>query len=134
MLVNKFYLKKQVFTTILSTLSTPTYVWFAQNSQEGCAFTSHLVHDWLNPTSTWKMAHFSPWPCTSTFSTNCIHDSFTFVETLRNFQFSSSLPFLCFFDISSLFTNVSLQETIEICANVLYDDDLVPPPFHKNFY
>ena len=37
--------------------------------------------------------------------------------------------FFCFFHISSLFTNVFLEETIKICANTLYDGDLVPPAF-----
>ena len=31
-------------------------------------------------------------------------------------------------------TNFSLQETIEICANALYDDDLVPPPFPREIF
>ena len=59
---------------------------------------------------------------------------FTFVETLRNFQDPTSSPFLCSFDISSLFTNVPLQETIEICANALYDDNLVPLPFPRKIF
>ena len=73
-------------------------------------------------------------PVLQLFSTNCISDSFTFVENLRNFQFPTSSPFLCSFDISSLFTNVPLQETIEICANALYDDDLVPLPFPRKIF
>ena len=68
------------------------------------------------------------------FSTNCILDSFTFVENLRNFQFPTSSQFLCSFDISNLFTSIPLQETIEICANTLYDDNLVPPPFPREIF
>ena len=65
---------------------------------------------------------------------NCIPDSFTYVEILRNFLFSSSLPFLCFFDISSLFTKVPRQESMEIYANTFYDDNLVPPPFLRKMF
>ena len=36
--------------------------------------------------------------------------------------------FLCSFDISSLFTNVPLDETIEICADALYQGHLDCPP------
>ena len=39
--------------------------------------------------------------------------------------------FLCSYDVCSLFTNVPLAETIEICANALYDGDLTPPPFPR---
>ena len=67
-------------------------------------------------------------------STNCIPDSFIFAETLKNFQFPTSSSFLCSFDISSLFTNVPLQETIEICAVVLYGDNLAPTPFSRKFF
>ena len=42
--------------------------------------------------------------------------------------------FLCSFDISSLFTNIPLNETIQICADTLYEDDrIVPPIFAKDF-
>ena len=73
-------------------------------------------------------------PVIQLFSTNCIPDSFASAETLRNFQFPTLSPFLYSFDISNLFTNVPLQETIEICANALYDDDLVPPPFPRKIF
>ena len=39
-----------------------------------------------------------------------------------------------FLYIYSLFTNVPVQETIEICSNALYDDDLVPPPFPRKIF
>ena len=73
-------------------------------------------------------------PVLQLFSTNCIPDYFTFVKNLRNFQFLTLSPFLRYFDISSLFTNVPLQETIEICAIALYDDDLVPPPLSRKIF
>jgi len=39
--------------------------------------------------------------------------------------------FLCSFDISILFTNVPLAETIQICADTLYNGKLIPPDFPK---
>ena len=57
------------------------------------------------------------------YSSNCIQDPFTFAQTIRQ----SDLPpsaFLCSFDISSLFINVLLAETINICADALYSSDL----------
>ena len=51
----------------------------------------------------------------------------TFVE-VRNFTFSPSSVFLCSFDISSLFTNVLLAETIQICADALYNNNVLPKP------
>ena len=72
-------------------------------------------------------------PVLQLFFMNCIPHSFTFVETLRKFQFFTSSLFLCSFDICSLFTNVFLQETIEICTNALYDDDLIPLRFPGKF-
>ena len=58
------------------------------------------------------------------FSVNCVPDSFTFVKEVNNFTFSPSSVFLCSFNISSLFTNASLAETIQICADSLYNDFL----------
>ena len=46
------------------------------------------------------------------------------------FYFPPSV-FLCSYDVCSLFTNVPLAETIEICANALYDGELTPPPFSR---
>ena len=61
-------------------------------------------------------------------------DSFTFVKEVRKFIFSPSSVFLCSFDISSLFTNVPLAETIEICANALYNDDSMTSSFPRNIF
>ena len=44
-------------------------------------------------------------------SINCIQDSFIFAQIIRQFDLPPS-AFLCSFDISSLFTNVYLAETI----------------------
>jgi len=66
-------------------------------------------------------------PVLQDLSANCVSDSFTFVE-VRNFTFSPSSVFLCSFDISSLFTNVPLAENIQICANTLYNNNVLPKP------
>ena len=69
-------------------------------------------------------------PVLSLYSTYCISDSFTFADQIKSFKFPSSV-FLCSFDVRSLFTNVPLAETIEICANALYNSELTPPPFPR---
>ena len=38
------------------------------------------------------------------------------------------------FDVSSLFTSVQLDETIEICADALYRDHLHCPPFPEDTF
>ena len=64
--------------------------------------------------------HLAKWltsilnPVLQQFSVNCVPHSFTFVKEVNNFTFSPSSVFLCSFDISSLFTNVPLAETIQI--------------------
>ena len=59
-------------------------------------------------------------------STNCfsIKDSFSFAEWAK--QYIHNGEFMCSFDVSSLFTNVPLDETIEICLDKLYA--LANPP------
>ena len=64
----------------------------------------------------------------SLYSTHCISDFFTFDEKVRTFNFPPSV-FLCSYDVCSYATNVSLAETIEICADVLYNGELTLPPF-----
>ena len=56
-------------------------------------------------------------PVLQNLSSNCVSDSFTFVKEVKKFIFSASSVFLCSFDITSLFTNAPLAETIEIYAD-----------------
>ena len=65
------------------------------------------------------------------YSSNCIRDSFTFADIIKT---SNSSVFLCFFDISSLFTNVPLAETIQICADALYSSEHPPSPFPRQIF
>ena len=69
-------------------------------------------------------------PVLSLYSTYCISDSFTFADKVKTFNFPPSV-FLCSCDVCSLFTNVPLAETIEMCAHALYDGELTPPPFPR---
>ena len=57
-----------------------------------------------------------------------MRDSFTFADASHSLKDSNNL-LMCSFDISSLFTNVPLEETINICADALYCDDSDPQPF-----
>ena len=59
-------------------------------------------------------------------STNCfsVKDSFSFAEWAK--QYTHNGEFMCSFDVSLLFTNVPLDETIEICLDELYA--LANPP------
>ena len=53
------------------------------------------------------------------YSTFCISDS----------------SVLCSYDIKSLFTNVPLSETIDICIKALYDNqEITPPPFDHDVF
>ena len=67
-------------------------------------------------------------PVLSLYSTHCISDSFTFADEVKTFNFPSSV-FLSSYDVCSLSTNVPLTETIEICADALYNGELTLPPF-----
>ena len=70
-------------------------------------------------------------PVLDKFSAYCVSDSFTFAKEINSTKLDKS-SFLCSFDIKSLFTNVPLEETINICADTLYNDPTIePPPFNR---
>ena len=58
----------------------------------------------------------------------CIKDSFTFAQTMKDLRLEEKDVYLCSFGISSLFTNVPLKEMIGICAKALYKDPSSAPP------
>ena len=70
-------------------------------------------------------------PVLGLYSSFCIQDSFSFAELIRLFDPTSDQPFLCSFDICILFTNVPLDETVQICAKTLYSGKFIPPDFPK---
>ena len=65
-------------------------------------------------------------PVQTRYSKHTVKDSFTFVEMIRQTTVPPSAH-MCSFDIKSLFTNVPLEETIDICVNQLYHSDLQKP-------
>ena len=66
------------------------------------------------------------------YYSHCVKDCFTF----DNFTSSRTCKksYLCSFDISSLFINVPLDETVEICADALYRGHLDCPPFPEDTF
>ena len=60
-------------------------------------------------------------PVLERFSSHCISDSFTFAKTMQNLDIDPNV-FMCSFDVSSLFTNVPLDETKKICLDAVYDN------------
>ena len=73
-------------------------------------------------------------PVLQLYSSNCIKDSFTFAKEMQDLQMHLQETFLCSFDIRSLFTNVPLAETIQICAESLYGGELIPPHYPKEIF
>ena len=64
----------------------------------------------------------------SYYCTHTVKDSCQFVDILRSHQVPASAH-MCSFDVVSLFTNVPLDETIDICTDVLYRNDSVDTPW-----
>ena len=93
---------------------------------------SNFFYDRIGPTSVARWITFLFQLVLQNLSSICVPDSFTFVKEVRKITFSSSFVFLCSFDISSLFTNVPLSETIEACADALYNDDSMASYFPCN--
>ena len=53
---------------------------------------------------------------------------------MQDFQMHPKGTFLCSFDIRSLFTNVPLAETIQICADSLYVGELRTLDYPKEIF
>ena len=68
-------------------------------------------------------------PVLMKFSSHTLSDSFTFAERIRSLQVDASNVFMCSYDIKSLYTNIPLAETLDICVDQLYNTDLTPPLF-----
>ena len=66
-------------------------------------------------------------PVLTQYSSNCVKDSFRFCEDLREYGPIEHDAFLCSFDVVSLFTNVPIDETVQICLDTLYRSNLNPP-------
>ena len=72
-------------------------------------------------------------PVLERFSSHCVSDSFTFAKTMQNLDIDPN-AFMCSSDVSSLFTNVPLDETIKICAEALYDQSESQPVIPKDVF
>ena len=59
-------------------------------------------------------------PLLDRYSSRCIRGSFTFAETIQKLATKPDEMFMYSFDIASLFTNISLAEAIQICADYLH--------------
>ena len=68
-------------------------------------------------------------PVLNKYSQHLLKDMFEFCEYVGKFskQHCES-TFMCSFDVTSLFTNVPLIETVRICLDTLYRDKDVAPP------
>ena len=69
-------------------------------------------------------------PVLQKYSRHLLKDTFEFCEHVENFssQHQCDSIFMCSFDVTSLFTNVPLHETIRICLDTLYRDKEVTSP------
>ena len=54
-----------------------------------------------------------------------------FAEIIRQFELKSDQSFLCSFDICNFFANVTLYESVRICADTLYSGKFISPDFSK---
>ena len=54
----------------------------------------------------------------------CATDTFSFVQEIQQFDFSDKL--LVSYDVTSLFTNIPLSETIDLAVNAIIDGNMNP--------
>ena len=66
-------------------------------------------------------------PVLNRYSSNVVKDSFSFCADLQDYGYVSDNAFMCSFDVVSLFTNVPIDETVQICLDTLYRSDIKPP-------
>ena len=83
-------------------------------------------------TPTYKLAKFLA-PMLEPLTTNeyTIKDSFTFAEELQSFDFKLAMAS---FDIETLFTNIPLQKTTDLCVENLFKDKTHVDNLLKNFF
>ena len=69
-------------------------------------------------------------PVVNKYSRHTIKDTFEFCRNIEEFQSQNdtSSMFMCSFDISSLFTCIPLEKTIEICLDALYREEDIAKP------
>ena len=69
-------------------------------------------------------------PVLTKYSEHVVKDSFQFCSTIQGFasERDVSQTFMCSFDIKSLFTNIPLNQTIQVCLDALYSDQSIATP------
>ena len=81
-----------------------------------CQLTTALFScEWLDTVQTY-------------YSKHSVKDTFEFVDTLSSHLIPSSAH-MCSFEVITLFTNVPLEETINICIDVLVRNDEADTPW-----
>ena len=76
-------------------------------------------------------------PVLNKFSDHTVKDSFSFCSNLERFEQETKATetYMCSFDVVSLFTNIPLADTIQICVDTLYrDENLVPPTIPETLF
>ena len=73
-------------------------------------------------------------PVLKLYSANFVKGSFTSAGFIQNYNLEAAKICLCSFNISSLFTNVPLDETIATCADALYRARLDSPQFPEDTF
>ena len=66
-------------------------------------------------------------PVYQKYSDYCITDSFSFANLINEYK-CNHVPYLCSFDVKSLFTCIPIDEVIDICSETLYSDSNIHPP------
>ena len=71
-------------------------------------------------------------PVVTKFGCRTLKDTFEFCEKLELFAAENDVEnaFMCSYDIVSLFTNIPIDETINIVLDTLYRDEQISPPPH----
>ena len=73
-------------------------------------------------------------PVLAFYSRFCVDDSFTFSSIIRQLPSCVDSQFMMSFDITSLFTNVPLDEEISIYVDFLYCSSLTSVPFPESVF
>ena len=109
-----------IFHSIYSSGSKPGILYgLPKVHKEGCPLRPILS---AIDTHNYKLAKFLvPIINPITESEYTVKDSFSFVKEISEINFNDCV--MASFDIKSLFTNIPLNETIEICLNRLFEND-----------
>ena len=74
-------------------------------------------------------------PVLEKYSAHTIKDTFELCGNIQRYseEHDTTIAFMCSFDITSLFTNIPLEATIQTCLDTLYrDEELLTPSLPEN--